>query len=118
MQRYTAVATLPGKDWFDVAQYPQARFEGTAIRQKAGDAYEAAGVLTLRGVTRPVTLPFTLDINGAAAQAKGHLDLIRSAFGVGQGAGGRGDGPMGCSRGRGRSRHRRDSRELIGARRP
>ncbi len=78
-------SALPGKDWFDVAQFPQARFETTAIRHKAGNAYEAAGNLTLRGVTRAVVLPFTLDISGAAAHAKGRLDLSRTAFGVGQG---------------------------------
>jgi polyisoprenoid-binding protein YceI len=78
-------ATLPGKDWFDAAQFPAAKFETSAIRRKGADDYEAVGTLTLRGVTKPLTLPFTLEMNGTSAHAKGHAELIRSAFGIGQG---------------------------------
>ncbi len=81
-QRDTA---LPGTDWFDVAQFPQAKFETTAIHRKSANAYEADGLLTLRSVAKPVSLLFTLDIAGATAHAKGHADLVRSAFGIGQG---------------------------------
>jgi polyisoprenoid-binding protein YceI len=81
-QRDTA---LPGKDWFDVAQFPTAKFETSAIHRKGADAYEAVGTLTLRGVTKPLTLPFTLEMNKTSAHAKGHVELIRSAFGIGQG---------------------------------
>lgn len=81
-QRDTA---LPGKDWFDVAQFPTAKFETSAIHRKGADAYEAVGTLTLRGVSKPLTLPFTLEMNETSAHAKGHADLIRSAFGIGQG---------------------------------
>jgi len=49
------------------------------------DAYEAAGRLTIRGVAKDVVLPFTLAIAGDSATAKGHLNLVRTAFGVGQG---------------------------------
>jgi polyisoprenoid-binding protein YceI len=81
-QRDTA---LPGKDWFNIAQFPQAKFETTAIRKTGATSYQAVGNLTLRGVTKPLTLPFTLQINGATAHAVGHTGLIRNAFGVGQG---------------------------------
>ena len=50
-----------------------------------GDAYEAVGTLTLRGVTKALTLPFTLELNETSAHAKGHAELIRSTFGIGQG---------------------------------
>jgi polyisoprenoid-binding protein YceI len=81
-QRDTA---LPGKDWFNIAEFPQAKFETTAIHKEGANAYEAVGTLTLRGVTKPLTLPFTLEINGTTAHAQGHVDLVRTAFGVGQG---------------------------------
>jgi polyisoprenoid-binding protein YceI len=82
-QRDTA---LPEDDWFAVRKFPKARFEATSVRRKGPNAYEALGALTLRGVTRQVTLPFTLEITGASARARGHLDLTRTAFGVGQGS--------------------------------
>ena len=76
---------LPGKDWFDIAQFPQAKFVTTSIRKTSANAYVAAGNLTLRGITKPVILPFTLVITGSTAHAKGHLNLVRTLFGVGQG---------------------------------
>ncbi|RSU55326.1 polyisoprenoid-binding protein [Sphingobium yanoikuyae] len=71
-QRDTA---LPGKDWFDIAHFPEARFASTAIQRKGGSAYVAIGNLTLHGVTRAVALPFTLVIRGDTAHAKGHVQL-------------------------------------------
>ncbi|WP_264785676.1 YceI family protein, partial [Gluconobacter cerinus] len=76
---------LPGKDWFNVAGFPSAVFDAQSFRAMGGNSYEAVGTLTIRGISKPVTLPFTLDINGTTAHAKGHLDLVRSDFGVGQG---------------------------------
>ena len=81
-QRDTA---LPGTDWFDIADFPQAKFDTTTIQSRGAGAYEAAGVLTLRGVSHPLVLPFTLEITGAVAHASGHVQLARTAFGVGQG---------------------------------
>jgi len=76
---------MPGSDWFNVAKFPTATFEATRFDAKGGNAYEAVGTLTIRGVGKAETLPFTLDIQGDVAHAKGHLGLVRSAFGVGQG---------------------------------
>jgi polyisoprenoid-binding protein YceI len=81
-QRDTA---LPGKDWFDVARFSTAKFETREINRKGADAYEAVGTLTLRGVNAPLTLPFTLAIDGTSAEAKGHVELNRRTFGIGQG---------------------------------
>jgi polyisoprenoid-binding protein YceI len=76
---------LPGNDWFDIGQFPQAKFVSTAIRKTGAVSYAATGTLSLRGVTKPVVLPFTLAIAGTVAHAKGHLNLMRTSFGVGQG---------------------------------
>lgn len=76
---------LPQPEWFNAAKTPQARFEATSFRPKGGNAYEAVGTLTIRDVSKPVVLPFTLDIQGDTAKAKGKLDLVRTDYGVGQG---------------------------------
>ncbi|MDO8606685.1 MAG: YceI family protein [Phaeospirillum sp.] len=78
--------SLPQGDWFDAKAFPQARFEATSFRAKGGTAFEAVGSLSIRGMKKDVVLPFTLDITGPAAHAKGRLDLIRTDYGVGQGA--------------------------------
>jgi polyisoprenoid-binding protein YceI len=78
-------AALPQADWFDVGHFAQAHFEAASFQPKGGDAYEAVGTLSIRGVKKDVVLPFTLDIQGDAATAKGQLKIVRTDFGVGQG---------------------------------
>lgn len=71
-----------GPEFFDTATHPSARFDAT-IRRLDGPAHDATGTLTLRGTAVPVTLPFTLEISGEAAQMTGQLILDRRAFGIG-----------------------------------
>lgn len=78
-------SALPQAEWFDVKHSPQATFEATGFTPKGGDAYEAPGKLTIRGMAKDVVLPFTLAVAGDKATAKGHLSLVRTGFGVGQG---------------------------------
>jgi polyisoprenoid-binding protein YceI len=82
-QRDTA---LPGKDWFSVAQSPKATFEATTIRAEGPDRYQAIGHLTLRGISKPLILPFKLEMKGASAHATGRVEISRDEFGVGQGS--------------------------------
>jgi len=76
---------LPSADWFSVKAYPKATFVSRRITAAGPGRYIAQGELTLRGVTRPVSLPFALAITGDAAKMTGSVALDRSAFGVGQG---------------------------------
>lgn len=78
-------AALPQKEWFDVGSASQARFEASRFVDKGGGDYEAVGTLTLRGASRPLTLPFHLTLDGGRARAAGRITLVRTAFGVGQG---------------------------------
>jgi polyisoprenoid-binding protein YceI len=76
---------LPQKDWFDVKSANQARFEATRFVDKGHGDYEAVGTLTIRGTSRPLTLPFHLTLDKGQAHATGHVGLVRTDFGVGQG---------------------------------
>jgi polyisoprenoid-binding protein YceI len=76
---------LPMEGWFDVAGYPKAVFEAKSFRHTGGNKYVADGTLTLKGMTKPVTLPFTLDIEGNKAHVVGETVLQRLDFGVGGG---------------------------------
>ena len=64
------------------SDHPEARFLSETITRD-GDAYAADGTLTIKGVSQPATLRFTLDINDGRAVADGGLTVERSAFGVG-----------------------------------
>ena len=78
--------SLPEAGWFDIARFPQATFRSSVVREVADGAYEADGALTIKGVSRDATMPFTLDIAGdGRAVADGQITLDRSDFGIGQG---------------------------------
>ncbi|HKU39540.1 MAG TPA: YceI family protein [Polyangiales bacterium] len=50
---------LKSPDFFDAATYPTIEFESTSI-EKNGKSYQITGDLSMRGVTKPVTLAATL----------------------------------------------------------
>jgi polyisoprenoid-binding protein YceI len=77
--------TLPSNDWFAAQRFPKAVFTTTAIKDLGGGRYQASGDLAIKGVHRPVVLPFTLAIAGDTARMNGQLVLNRTAFGIGQG---------------------------------
>ena len=78
-------ASLPAFDWFDTAEHPKAVFTATRFTRTAEGRFIAHGKLTLRGVSRPLDLPFRLKITGDTASVSGVTTLDRTAFGVGQG---------------------------------
>lgn len=47
---------LRSEDFFDVANHPEIAFASTSFAPAGGDEFEVAGNLTLRGVTKPVTV--------------------------------------------------------------
>ncbi|MGE0160521.1 MAG: YceI family protein [Gemmatimonadales bacterium] len=47
---------LRSPDFFDVERFPTLTFRGTKVRRSGEDRYEVLGDLTIRDVTRPVTL--------------------------------------------------------------
>lgn len=80
----TANGSLPGADWFDVKTSPTARFQSSSITQVKPGQYLAKGTLTMRGVSVPVALPFTLKITGDTAVMSGQTVLDRRSFKIGQ----------------------------------
>lgn len=76
---------LPGRDWFAVNMFPEARFATNGFRYLGEDRYEAEAELTIKSVTRWVTLPFTLTITGDEARMRGELDMLRTNYDVGEG---------------------------------
>ena len=54
---------LKAADWFDVQQYPTISFTSTSVTVTGQDEAKVSGNLTIRGITKPVTL--TAKFNGA-----------------------------------------------------
>jgi polyisoprenoid-binding protein YceI len=69
---------LKSGDFFDVEAFPEMRFVSTTAR-RTGDGYTVAGDLTIKGVTRPVTLTVTEE--GAGIDPWGNQKIAFSATG-------------------------------------
>lgn len=70
-------------EYFDVAAHPTARFAAEIVKAEGEGAYVAQGALTLKGATVPVDLPFTLQIEGDTATARGQVTLDRRNYAIG-----------------------------------
>lgn len=49
-------AHLKGADFFDAEKYPHISFKSTSITKEGDDDYKLTGDLTIKGITKPVTL--------------------------------------------------------------
>lgn len=80
--------TLRSADLFDVAKFPQAHFSAAEITRTAA-GYQAAGKLTIRGVTHDLRIPFTFreakESGAAVGYMTGKVTIRRLDYGVGQG---------------------------------
>jgi polyisoprenoid-binding protein YceI len=79
---------LRGPDFFDIAKFPQMTFKSSKVERKGKDAYVLHGDFTLKGVIKPVAIPFT--IAGAVKDPRGgirfgveaHTKINRRDFGM------------------------------------
>ncbi|MEO8997839.1 MAG: YceI family protein [Rhodanobacter sp.] len=77
-------SALPGVDFFNVTKFPTAHFVTTGFHQDGAQVI-ADGQLTLRGVTRPLSLTVLFKAQGSSATLDVAGVLKRLDFGVGTG---------------------------------
>lgn len=77
------------KAWLYEDKFPQAVFESKIFTKTGVNQYEAAGTLTMRGISLPAVFPFTLHIkegaDGRAAHADGEFMINRLDYEIGGG---------------------------------
>ena len=73
---------LPGKVWFSTRLHPVAVFEADTFRTD-GDGYVADGTLTVKGLRRGLSLPFTLEDEGGLTVMRGSVVLDRTRWNLG-----------------------------------
>jgi polyisoprenoid-binding protein YceI len=77
---------LKEADFFDAAKYPKGKFEVTKMepnKQAAGkNNYTVTGKLTLKGITKDVTFPATVVINGNKMTANAKFNLDRTQWDI------------------------------------
>jgi polyisoprenoid-binding protein YceI len=84
---------LKSKDFFDAATYPTARFVSTSVTRRTATTGTMTGNLTIKNMTKPVTLAVTFVGAGTNPMAKklnfgftGTGTIKRSDFGLGMAA--------------------------------
>ena len=72
---------LQKADYFDAARYPAITLQSKSFRRLAAGQYEGLFVLTMKGVSHDVTLPFTVS---PTQELRGTFRLNRLDYGVGK----------------------------------
>ncbi|RLQ87507.1 cytochrome b/b6 domain-containing protein [Notoacmeibacter ruber] len=71
------------KSLLQAQEQPVAVWSADQFRQTGDNAYEAEGTLELAGQSAPLTLPFTLNIDGDTAEMQSETTIQRLDWGVG-----------------------------------
>lgn len=75
---------LKSAEFFNPAQFPTAQYAARGAQALGSGKYVLNGRLTLKGVTKPVSLPFLIDIKSGTARVSAETKINRLDFGVGQ----------------------------------
>lgn len=72
-----------GADWFDASKYPNIKFVSSSF-DKTSSGYSVKGKLTIKGVTKDETIPFTFSPNGKKGKFVAKFSVNRIEYGVGK----------------------------------
>ena len=74
---------LRSPDFFDVAKHPTITFTSTAVKQTAPNKLDITGDLTVRGVTKRITVPATMVFyEKGMGRFRGQFAILRKDFGI------------------------------------
>ncbi len=73
------------KAWLNVDAFPKARFVATTVKSTGPGRYEAAGPLTIKGITQNIVAPFSLVEAGGLRTVEGSFGLKRLPYRIGEG---------------------------------
>ena len=69
------------ESWFSVVEYPEISYQSSKVMQDGGN-YVLDGILTLRGESRKVPIPFSFVQNGNKGTFRGNITVDRTNFGI------------------------------------
>ncbi len=76
---------IQGPDWLDGQRFPVAEFVATEVQRSAPGSYVAIGTLKMKGLARPLRVPFAWAATDGEATMTGDLVIDRGFFGIGLG---------------------------------
>ena len=71
-------------NWLNIARFPEAFYKADTITRQDDGSYLAEGELTIRDVTLPLDLPFTLTLDGDQAIADASVTFDRADYDLGE----------------------------------
>ena len=78
-------AEVPKAAWFNVAKFPTASFQSSAVKALGGGRFEVRGALSIKGASHEVVVPVSVTQAGPASTATGSFTLKRLDFKIGEG---------------------------------
>jgi polyisoprenoid-binding protein YceI len=76
---------LRGRDFFDVARFPNATFKSTSIIAEKAGTFRAIGQFSLKGRVLALDIPFSVRQNDAGRWFEGSVPVSRLAYKIGEG---------------------------------
>jgi polyisoprenoid-binding protein YceI len=75
-------STMLGETQLHVAAYPDIRFHSVSVEPRAPAGFLVTGDFTLRGTTRRLSVPVTVQLAGGTLRATGAVEFNQSDFGI------------------------------------
>lgn len=73
---------LKSDDFFSVEKHNKSTFKITEAKTSNGKDYQLTGDLTIKNITKPVTFPATVSVNGGKITATGKLTFDRTHYDI------------------------------------
>jgi polyisoprenoid-binding protein YceI len=77
-------SNLPGADWFNIAKFPKATFDSSAVKALGGGKYQVDGTLTIKGNAQKVSVPVVLTHRAPPPRCR-HAAAQAPVFKIGDG---------------------------------
>lgn len=77
----TLTETLHGEDWFDIEGHPEATFTSSKV-VKAEDGYTVSGDLNMRGVSKNISFPAQISVEGDQLMTQAKFAVNRQDWGI------------------------------------
>ena len=73
------------KVWLNVEAFPKAKFVAESVKPAGPGKYVATGPLSIKGISQPITAPFTLVDAAGVRTVEGQFTMKRLPFKIGEG---------------------------------
>lgn len=73
---------LKSDDFFSVEKHPEAKLVLTKVTATGADSYNVAGNLTIKGITKPISFPATVKMNGGKVMAQAKVKVDRTHYDI------------------------------------